>query len=305
MSDIYLYSVDDNPGTGLFVLSVSPDQMEAGHAGDQAFLRLRVKIKRTKEWNRRPQGVISTLRHLDGCLFLGSDYRSAGAWLLPIEDLPLTFPDNGTEFTIDLAFRFPRSFAQYIEGERAKTQSRVPLTLNIRLWGIMSVVVPEVNDVQVERVNTGLHQSYNQNIRIAFSDWVDVLLPQFGYPMRRLIELPALDRQTVPMLKPAADQLQQAYNLFAQENYREAVQRCRQVRDTLLSPDIKNWCDTNLSPVMGAEKAKMVDGMIKAFTNLGHAASHADTTVEIDRDAAGFSVFTLTLVLNYIDKKLR
>ncbi len=306
MPDIYLHSADDHLSTGLFALSISSDQMEAGHAGDQAFLKLWAKIKRTNEWNVSRQGAIPTLQYLNGCLFLGYDYRSASAWLLPIEDLPLTFPDGGTEILVDLAFRFPRSFAQYVEEERAKMQSRAPLTLNIRLWGTISTVVPDAHDVQIERVNTGQRQTYNQTVRIAFSDWLDVLLPQLGYPQRRLVELPALDLSTIPQdLQAAAVQLQQAYSLFAHENYREAAQCCRQVRDALLFPNIKTWCDANLGPVIGAEKAKMVDDMIKALTHLGNAASHASTTIEIDRDAAELAIFTLTLVLNYIDKKLR
>jgi hypothetical protein len=106
-------------------------------------------------------------------------------------------------------------------------------------------------------------------------------------------------------LQAAADHVNMAHQLFLQEEYREAVQRCRQARDALLTPDKKTWCQEHLRGVMGQEKAQMIDEAIQALVRLGSPASHGDNQVEVDRDAAEYVIGTMTLILHYIDRKFR
>lgn len=66
------------------------------------------------------------------------------------------------------------------------------------------------------------------------------------------------------------------------------------------------WAATFLVPVIGAEKATMIDESIKALNHMGHVASHGgNTDIEIDRDVANYVIGSLTLILDYIGRKLR
>jgi hypothetical protein len=109
------------------------------------------------------------------------------------------------------------------------------------------------------------------------------MLSTIEYPHRHFIELPTIKAQegTKP-LNAAIEELNQAYTLFAQDRYREAVQHCRQARDKLLGDDKPTWSDRFLVPIIGAEKADMIDENIKALNHMGHAASHGGN-LEIDR----------------------
>jgi hypothetical protein len=92
--------------------------------------------------------------------------------------------------------------------------------------------------------------------------------------------------------------------LFAQDRYREAVQRCRQVRDVLLGEDKPTWAERVLAPIILAEKAAMIDESIKALNRMGNVASHG-AGKEVDCDSANYVIGSLTLILDYIGRKLR
>jgi hypothetical protein len=98
--------------------------------------------------------------------------------------------------------------------------------------------------------------------------------------------------------------LNEAHILFAQERHREAVQRCRQARDVLLGEDKPTWAERVLAPIILAEKAAMIDESIKALNRMGNVASHG-AGIEVDRDSANYVIGSLTLILDYIGRKLR
>jgi hypothetical protein len=83
--------------------------------------------------------------------------------------------------------------------------------------------------------------------------------------------------------------LNEAHILFAQDRYREAVQRCRQVRDVLLGEDKPTWAERVLAPIILAEKAAMIDESIKALNRMGNVASHG-AGIEVDRDSANYVI---------------
>ena len=141
-------------------------------------------------------------------------------------------------------------------------------------------------------------------VRISKSHWVD-MLSTIEYPQKRFVELPTIKAQeeTKP-LNAAIEELNQANTLFAQDRYREAVQRCRQARDKLLGDDKPTWSDRFLFPIIGAEKAAMIYENLKALNHMGHAASHGGN-LEIDREVASYVISSLTLILDYIGRKMR
>jgi len=131
------------------------------------------------------------------------------------------------------------------------------------------------------------------------------MLASIGYPQRRYIELPTLTPQEgAEELHKAIEHLNQAHTLFAQDRYREAVQRCRQARDALLGEQKTTWAERFLVPVIGAEKAAMINENIKALNHMGHEASHGAGT-EVDRDVANYVIVSMTLILDYFGRKLR
>lgn len=142
-------------------------------------------------------------------------------------------------------------------------------------------------------------------LRIARSDWLDRFLAPMGYPARRYVQLPALATDQSAETQQAATHLAEAWSLFRQERYREAVQRCRQANDALLAPNKTTWTQNTLDPVVGSEKAAMVDVGLRALNKIWNDASHGSNSVEIDREAAEYVIGSMTLILNYMSRKLR
>lgn len=64
------------------------------------------------------------------------------------------------------------------------------------------------------------------------------------------------------------------------------------------------WAERVLAPIILDEKAAMINDSIKALNNLGLAASHG-TGIEVDRDTASYVIGSLTLILDYIGRKMR
>ena len=71
-----------------------------------------------------------------------------------------------------------------------------------------------------------------------------------------------------------------------------------------MGEDKPTWAERVLAPKILTEKAAMINEGIKALNNLGHKASHGDG-VEVDRDTASYVIGSLTLILDYIGRKLR
>ncbi len=83
------------------------------------------------------------------------------------------------------------------------------------------------------------------------------------------------------------------------------IAELRQARDTLLGEQKPTWAGRVLAPVIGVEKAAMIDESIKALNHMGLVASHGATTIEVDRDVANYVIGSMTLILDYIGRKLR
>ena len=169
-------------------------------------------------------------------------------------------------------------------------------------------LVPATTASQTQSGMIRLQSRQGNDINISHSHWAD-MLSGIGYPQRRTIELPILTPQEgLEPLEAAIRHVNEAHALFAQERYREAVQRCRQARDSLVTDPKPTWAARFLSPIIGTEKANLMDESIRALNHLGHAASHGTPSapqVEIDRDVASYVIASMTLVLDYIGRKLK
>lgn len=321
--DISLFVVGDNKQA--FILALEPEDISGTCTGDMAYLRFQANIKRGAAWSdRKLQGSLPILLELHGTLGIGTD--GSGATLAPSNSLPLdlTGLENYPQ-GFHLAFICSRRYIQHLEEERARSIQARRMIFTFSLWGTVALVIPRHDALETAetqpiepplfgmpretRFNVvgfkPIHNNRNEQLSVSLSHW-DEMLPGLGYPNRRFIELPALEIQSMPEeLREAATHINTAHTLFLQEKYRAAVQQCRQARDALLVPNKKNWCQEHLTGVMGTEKALMIDEAIQALTRLGHPASHGDNEVEVDRDAAEYVIGTMTLILHYIECKLR
>lgn len=285
-----------------FVVTVDADRLGALAQGDLAWLTTQASIRRGVSWDRLPQPAAPLLLDLHGVVCGSGMHPPAGMPLRPPEELPLSLPDPRAAYLVTLTFPFPRSLAQQLEDDRAATRGQQDLRLTIRLWGSVLLRGPGDGSAAIWRVHT---EGIDPELRIARSDWLDRLLVGMGYPARRSIALPVLAAEQPPETREAAAQMAEAWSLFHHERYREAVQRCRQARDALLGPKKPTWAHETLDPVIGADKAAMIDESIAALNHLGHAASHGTSGVAMDRDTAEFVLGSLTLILHYVGRQLR
>lgn len=310
------------------ILSLEPENISGTCSGDIAYLRVYAYLKRTDAWNKPPlRGSKPIILALHGHLGSGVAYDGTGATLEPIADLPLDLTsEEYPQQSVNLVFVCSQRYIQHLEEERALRNQSRKMTFELKLWGTAALVTPKYESLEMAKTQPMEPLPYGMprdtpievvafepvrlrhsgcKINIALSDW-DAMLTGLGYPNRRSIELPALNVQQMPEeLRAAADHVNAAHQFFLQEKYSAAVQRCRQARDALLVPNKKTWCQEHLGGFMGTEKAAMIDEAIAALNRLGNPASHGDSPVEIDRDAAEYVVGTMTLILHYIDRKLR
>jgi len=307
--------------TPLFSISFDPEAMALQCIGDMAVFTVQAFLKRDETtWSRPPfKDSYPIILALHGLLYGQAFYRGnqgIGAHLVLAENFPLSLR-NGQSQLLNLAFHCSRSYLQCIEEQRAENQSanpQSPFTLGISFRGTISPLPGSLVATQSKAPNSQPVsipvQSRNdgETVRISRSHWAD-MLSSIGYPQRRSIELPVLKPQEgAEELFAAIEQVNTANTLFAQDRYREAVQRCRQARDALLGVNKKTWWQTYLAPRIGSEKALMIDEGIKALNHMGHESSHVDPNappVEIDRETASYIIGTLTLILDYIGRKIR
>lgn len=287
-------------GSPVFTLTFNPEAMTLHCIGDMAAIMVSAWIRRSAFWNR--QQFYPVLFELYGILYgplLFRGNQGIGASLSPIEEFPLTFSDENSQL-INLSFHCSRLYLQCIEEKRASNPDS-NLTLGISFWTTMSLV-PTTNQELGSLVPIKSRQGGDVNI--SRSHWQDMLV-SIEYPQRRYIELPTLKPQEgAEELHKAIERLNQAHTLFVQDRYREAVQLCRQVRDVLLGEDKPTWAERVLAPIILDEKAAMINDSIKALNNLGHEASHG-AGIEVDRDTASYVIGSLTLILDYIGRKMR
>lgn len=307
--DAQLGSSADPPA---FSLTFDPETMSLYSIGDMAAIMVQAQMaRRSAFWNRRSfQGLYPILSTLHGILYGSSLFQGnqgIAASLAPSDTFPLTFTNENSEI-LNLSFHCSRSYLQRIEEQRASNSN---LTLGISVWTAMSLVpsdpitsedtIPTRSSYQDKLIHI---VSRGQTVSISRSHWSD-MLSSIGYPQRRYIELPTLKPQEgAEQIHKAIEHLNVANMLFAQERYREAVQRCRQARDALLGVDKPTWAERVLIPIILDAKAAMINENIKALNNLGNEASHGEG-IEIDRDTASYVIGSLTLILDYIGRKMR
>jgi hypothetical protein len=142
------------------------------------------------------------------------------------------------------------------------------------------------------------------------STWTERILPSLGYRKSAIVEIPLEGQTPIPqVMRKAIGLWEEARADLHSDQFRAAVQKCRQAKEALTSRKA-SWATTQISPLVGDIKATMVDDVLRAFGNLFEAASHPidkslPTNVEVTRDDALFAVHTLTLVMNYLTKQYR
>ncbi len=303
--------LDIQTESSAFALTFDPEAMSLLCIGDMAVFMVQAQMSRSFRFWNKPQfsSYYPAILSLHGVLN-GPGNQAIGASLAPTESFPLIFYNDNSQL-LNLSFHCSRSYLHYIEEQRTSTPN-ADLFLNAFFWATMSLV-PAAQETNEDTIPMHLafqdqfmhvKSRQGERIRISRSHWSDMLLA-IEYPQRHSIELPALKPQEgAEVLHEAIVHLNQAYTLFAHDRYREAVQRCRQARDVLLGEDKTTWAEKTLSPIMSAEKVVMIDESIKALNRLGNVASHG-ASVEVDRDAANYVIGSLTLILDYIGRKIR
>lgn len=294
------------PGASLkpaFILTIEPAHFGVMTSGGSTWLTTQVRVRRANHWDDLPPQCYPVLWDLNATLTGADSHAPAGQSLLAPEGLPNSFAYREADHYLMLAFPFPSEFAQALEDERTLTQAQQDVRLKLRIWGSALIAAEKA---PIQGFVAFRSEGIDPEIRIPRSDWLDRLLPATGYPYRRQVVLPNLMAGQQPEeLQQAVAHLAQAWDLFRSEHYRESVQRCRQARDALLGANKTTWAQTMLGPMIGTEKAAMLDEGINALNRLGNTASHGANTVEIDRETAEYVVGSLTLVLNYIGRKMQ
>ena len=302
---------------GLFTIAIEPQEMSISSLSDMASLQWSVILKSPTAWDISRFGKADpTLLELygmlrgvndpppNGMLRGVNDSPPIGAIMLPSEQLPLPLRAN-VGVKLLLSFSCPRSYLEYLE-EKRTVLLRQDLQLMLSVRGVLALESPtDAFTAQMGHFISFQTQEGGVQVRVPRSHWTDSLA-SIGYPKRTVLKLPSLDpEKMVVETQEAVKHVNEAYDLFLQERYREAVQRCRQGRDALLDSQKTTWSQTHLVPAIGIEKATMIDDCIKAFKHLGDSASHGSNALEIDRDAAEFIIRSFTLILSYIDRKLK
>jgi hypothetical protein len=306
--EIFFGAQLSSPEPPAFILTLEPEAISLQGIADMVSLSAQAPMRRNSDFWGQPsyQDFRPILSDLHGILYVGNP--GIGASLPPSDNFPLPFINTNSQL-LNLAFHCSRSYLQYIEEQRSSNPGSY-LTLSFYFWALMSMVstidpapVYPKGSVYPEG-SILIHSRQGTQLSISRSHWSD-MLSTIDYPQRRYIELPTLSPQVgAEELHKALAHLNEAHVLFAQDRYREAVQRCRQARDVLLGEDKPTWAEKVLAPIILAEKAAMINESIKALNNLGNQASHG-AGIEVDRDTANYVIGSLTLILDYIGRKLR
>jgi len=294
-----------------FTLTIDRDWPQASYHGDVVSLTFQATIERMGFWDTQLGGASPLLLSLHGALYRDQTWRNVGAMLLPLEGLPLPVPTLGDKRQVRLAFACSRRYIEHLEDERA-AQPDPDLALSMRLWGSVALMRGQADEGEDAAASApisfeSVEATPVEMLRIPRSDWIDRLLPALGYRKTVLLELPLAGRSEVPEdLRDAIRHLDEAHVLRNHESYQKAIQECRRATDALLGsgPEKKAWCQTHLAPLIGAEKAKMVDDSLWALRPLLNATSHGYAPVEVDRDAADYAIESLTVAFNDIARKL-
>lgn len=230
-------------------------------------------------------------------LFLNCGYGVPGDYGIPVQ----------------LVFELTRSQLHYLEHERLKSGPKGNMLFTVQLKGKVLVHSTPDNDagsIRFRDIVTVTTPSV-PSVRIPRSDWLDTILPGLGYDETLLIELPLPQYHAgSAQIAAAVQKLEIARQHLCDEQYREAVQLCRQAKDALTDRNASALMDS-LEPFIGPKKAKTVDDILRAFGSLYTASSHpnpstlpAEDRIEFTRDDAELAVNALTFVLRYVVQTL-
>jgi hypothetical protein len=305
---------------GSLVLDFDPEQLNLIAVADTARFILQATIERIPRPGVDPAlaHVYPVLMDLHGTLYCGPNYSGVGAALEAPTGLPIAFPGLHQPQGCPLAFTCSQHYLQYMEDLRA-AQPAPKVTMGMSFWGTAVIVgdkdwpsemtTPTTAALSLHRRIEMLHVvriqgASDSSFPVSRSHWGD-MLEASGYPHNRVFQLPRGAGNAAPELKIASQHLVKAWEFFAHDEYRQAVHMCRQARDALLTGNKPTWANRVLAPVLGQEKADMVDESIAALNHLGNPASHGESTIQIDRETAEYVIAQLSLILSYIDRKLK
>lgn len=327
-----------SPELGHLEIDCKPERMTIFTWGDLIAIQIPGTIAYVPRNDKSISPFFPQVLELHGSLFLGQHSTAdLGAALAPAR-LP-SFRQPNSKADIALIFRCDRRYLQDVEDQRAANPGS-QITLGMSIEGMAAIVAPvssatrrpltepqptyqatdtdddlRIGDslpVVVGRLaRVGIVNGWH-TIEVSRSRWADELL-KAGYPQRRVVEVPRIETEaSLKEVRLAAEHLQSAHRAYLGDKFREAVQLCRQARDALIPGDNptqrESWALDHFEPALGKQKALMVYHSVDALRQLGNAASHGEernVAIEIDRDAAEYVIGHLTLILRYLDQKLR
>ena len=300
----------------LAYMVLEPQNIYGFYDGDVRYLNVQAYFKHELHKGEQEQELYPVMLNLHGKLYRMNNAQDYGAPLLPIVDTPISVLP-GIPQLVNLSFAISPNYLRILEEQRASQQTQ-DMLLQLRLWGVAAMIRPPADTPEVpryqqyrsgevvrfEKVST---ETYEPQIRIERSAWVDRILPGLGYRHSVLIELPLVRTPPIPeAYQKAAEALDMARRAFDQEDYRGAVRNGREVLEQLgkRSSDgkITSFCKEYLEPFVGNTKSSAIDRSLNALRDVVNAASHTDPQKPfiVDRDIAMYVIEMLALNLRYI-----
>ena len=296
-----------------FYMVLEPQNISGFYDGDVRYLYVQAYLKRDLHKDEPQQGLYPVMLNFHGKLYRMNNPQDYGATLLPIADTPISVLP-GVPQLVNLSFTVSPSYLRILEEHRASQQTQ-DMLLQMRMWGVAAMIKPHAETPNVphyqqdrsgevvgfEKVST---ETYDPQIKIERSAWVDRILPGLGYRQSVLIELPLVRTPPIPeAYQKAAEALDMARKAFEQEDYRGAIKYGREVLEhlgnTTSDKRINTFCKEYLESRVGETKSQTVEGTLKILYSLTSAGSHANSFVA-DRSIAAYVVEALALNLRYI-----
>ena len=227
--DIFLDAQTGANESPAFSLSFEPEALMLQSVGDMVSFNVQSAMLRGYAfWSKEErQNFVPTVLTLHGLLYSPTLYQGnqgLGASLVASESFPLAFPSESSQL-VSLSFHCSRSYLQIVEEKRSANPGPT-VSLSLSLWSSM-VLLSKTNQGTLSQKQLLRLQSRQMGpfLTISRSHWTD-MLSSIGSPQRRAIELPSLvtQQEDSEELKSAIAHVNEAYALFAQDRYREAVQ---------------------------------------------------------------------------------
>ena len=306
--DIFLDAqtgVNESPA---FSLSFEPEALMLQSVGDMVSFNVQSAMLRGSAfWSKAErQNFVPIVLALHGLLYSPTLFQGNQGWerhWLPRRVFHSRFQAIAVSSYL-LSFHCTRSYLKNVEEQRSANPGPT-VSLSLSLWSTV-VLLSSTNQSMLSQSNFCFYKTVTWDRISLFHDptgltccRLSALLKGELSSFRSLVT----QQEDSEELKSAIAHVNEAYALFAQDRYREAVQRCRQARDALLGEDKKTWPERTLLPIIGLDKAATISESIKALNN-GNVASHG-ANIEVDRDVAEYVLSSLTLILQYLLRKFR